>query len=93
MVPFLALFQSLGVAEILLILLVVVLLFGTAKIPEMARNLGRAKSEFKRGEQEGLSALERDKEEETVRRRARELGIATEGKSLEELRAEVARRA
>jgi sec-independent protein translocase protein TatA len=37
---------DLGPAELLIILLVVLLLFGGAKLPELARSLGRAKQEF-----------------------------------------------
>jgi sec-independent protein translocase protein TatA len=47
------LFETLGVAEILLILAVVLLLFGAKKLPEMARSLGRSSNEFKRGLREG----------------------------------------
>jgi sec-independent protein translocase protein TatA len=39
----------LGTTEILLIVLVLVLLFGARKIPELARGLGRGISEFKQG--------------------------------------------
>lgn len=35
--------------EVLIILLVVVLLFGGKKIPELARSLGRSMKEFKKG--------------------------------------------
>lgn len=35
--------------ELLIILFVVVLLFGGAKLPKLARSLGRAQSEFKQG--------------------------------------------
>ena len=38
-----------GLQEILLILLILVILFGGRKIPELARGLGRGISEFKRG--------------------------------------------
>jgi sec-independent protein translocase protein TatA len=38
-----------GLQEILLILLILVILFGGRKIPELARGLGRGVSEFKRG--------------------------------------------
>ena len=92
MLHVLALFESLGITEILLILLVVLLLFGSTKIPEMARNLGKAKSEFKRGEREGMAELEKQEEEDQLKRRARELGIATEGKSADELRRDIAAR-
>lgn len=89
---YLALFEGIGVTEILLIGLIVLLLFGATKIPEMARNMGKAKAEFKRGEREGLADLERQEDEEQLRRKARELGISTEGKSSDELRREVAAR-
>lgn len=35
--------------ELLIILFVIVLLFGGAKLPKLARSLGRAQSEFKQG--------------------------------------------
>ena len=44
-----ALFGSLGMPEILLILAIVVLLFGASRIPEVARSLGRGVDEFKKG--------------------------------------------
>ncbi len=40
---------SIGPPEILVIVLIVAFLFGAKKIPELARSLGRAQSEFKRG--------------------------------------------
>ena len=43
------LFGPLGTGEILIIVLVLVLLFGAKKIPEVARGLGRGISEFKEG--------------------------------------------
>jgi sec-independent protein translocase protein TatA len=43
-----------GNTELLVVLALVVLLFGANKLPELARSLGRAKVEFKRGmEDEG----------------------------------------
>lgn len=48
--------SRLGPGEILLIFLVIVLLFGARRIPEIARSLGRSLSEFKKGQQEGASA-------------------------------------
>ncbi len=44
-------------SEILLILLVVLLLFGGKKIPELARSLGKSIGEFKRGQNEGQQAV------------------------------------
>jgi len=43
------LFGNLGTTEILLIVLVLVLLFGARRIPELARGLGRGVQEFKSG--------------------------------------------
>lgn len=40
--------MSLGITEILLILVVIVLLFGGKRIPEIARALGRASYEYKK---------------------------------------------
>lgn len=39
--------------ELLIILFVIVLLFGGAKLPKLARSLGRAQTEFKQGLLEG----------------------------------------
>lgn len=41
-------FQSIGLTEWLLIILVVVLLFGGKKIPELFKGLGEAVREFKK---------------------------------------------
>ena len=45
----------LGWVEILLIVLVVLLLFGGRKIPELMRGLGRGVKEFKEGVKDGES--------------------------------------
>jgi sec-independent protein translocase protein TatA len=42
---------NLGVTEILLILVVVVLLFGGRKIPEMMKGIGEGMKEFKKASQ------------------------------------------
>jgi len=42
--------------ELLIILLVVLVLFGGAKLPKLARSMGQAQSEFKRGLREGADA-------------------------------------
>jgi len=44
---------GIGATEWLLIILVLILLFGAKKIPEIARGLGKSVSEFKRGVREG----------------------------------------
>jgi sec-independent protein translocase protein TatA len=47
--PPLALFQNLGAGEIILILAVLLLLFGSSKLPKLARSLGSSMTEFKKG--------------------------------------------
>ena len=44
---------GLGTPELLIVLLVVLVIFGGAKLPQLARSLGQAKNEFKRGEEDG----------------------------------------
>jgi sec-independent protein translocase protein TatA len=44
---------GMGAPELLIILLIVVLLFGAAKIPELGRSIGAGLSNFKRGLKEG----------------------------------------
>ena len=46
-------FGSLGLPELLVIFLVVLLVFGAGRLPEVGRSLGKAISEFKKGMQEG----------------------------------------
>lgn len=56
-----------GVTEILLILLVVVLLFGGRKIPELMKGIGQGMKEFKkasRSEDEGDKTSAEHKDEE-----------------------------
>lgn len=44
---------SLGTGELIVILLIVLLVFGGAKLPKLARSLGEAQREFKQGLAEG----------------------------------------
>lgn len=44
-----------GYGELLLLLLVVLLLFGARKLPELARALGKSIGEFKKGKDEGAT--------------------------------------
>ena len=45
--------MNLGPTELIIVLLVVLVLFGGAKIPKLARSLGQAQKEFKSGLDEG----------------------------------------
>ena len=58
---------NLGATEILLILLVVVLLFGGRKIPELMKGIGQGMKEFKKAsrlddDSEKMSAEDKEKE-------------------------------
>jgi sec-independent protein translocase protein TatA len=43
--------MDLGAPELLIILVVILLLFGGAKLPKLARSLGEAQKEFRKGQQ------------------------------------------
>ena len=44
---------SLGTGELIIILVILLVLFGGAKLPKLARSLGQAQREFKDGMAEG----------------------------------------
>lgn len=46
--------------EIWIIVLLVVVLFGGSRLPKIARNLGKAQSELKKGLAEGLADSQKD---------------------------------
>jgi sec-independent protein translocase protein TatA len=54
---------GLGAQELLLILLIILLLFGARKIPEIARGLGKSVAEFKKGARELEDELKREEPE------------------------------
>jgi sec-independent protein translocase protein TatA len=56
-------FGGIGAQEILLILLIIILLFGARKIPEIARGLGRSVSEFKKGVREVDEEIKKEEPE------------------------------
>ncbi len=45
--------MNLGAPELIIILIVVLLVFGGSQLPKLARSLGKAQQEFKRGVEEG----------------------------------------
>lgn len=47
---------GLGYQELMIILVIVLLLFGAQKLPELARGLGKSVSEFKKGQSEEEAA-------------------------------------
>ena len=56
-------FSRFGWQEIVLVLVVLLLLFGAKKIPEIARSLGKSLNEFKKGQQEADSSEAEKKDE------------------------------
>lgn len=53
---------SLGAPELLIVLVVILVLFGGAKLPKLARSLGQAQKEFKDGVNEGMADGETENE-------------------------------
>ena len=51
-------FGRIGGPEILLLVLIVLLLFGAARLPRLARSLREARDEFQKGSTEGEKAQE-----------------------------------
>ena len=58
-------FGNIGWQEILLILIIVLILFGASRIPELMRAMGKGVKEFKKG----LSDSEEEKEEKEKKKK------------------------
>jgi sec-independent protein translocase protein TatA len=61
----LIMFLNLGATELILIILVVLLLFGAKKIPELARGMGRGIREFKDASREIKREIESEPSDPT----------------------------
>ena len=82
----LAFLGPIGGPEMIMIFVVILLLFGAKKLPELARGIGKSMGEFKKARE--------DFEYEITRAEAdgrRNATTKTEGKSKEELEAEIAK--
>jgi sec-independent protein translocase protein TatA len=64
----LAFIRNIGGPEVLIILVVVLLLFGAAKLPQLARSLGASAKEFRKGVEEGTQDDESSTEDSSRRR-------------------------
>src|SRR5512146_2869820 len=90
---------GMGSAEILLVFVVIVLLFGASKLPDLARSMGRSMGEFKRGQYEVEKELQAAKSagpapgyEGALTRTqsmAKKMGIDIAGKTDDQLLAEM----
>ncbi len=49
----------LGQTELLIVFLIILILFGSSKLPELARSMGQAKSEYKKGSAEGDEEIQK----------------------------------
>ena len=86
-----------GTNEIIMIFGVVVILFGAAKLPELARSMGSSVGEFKKAQKESeksLKEFEKSLTEPTltktkVQETAEKLGINIKGKTDEQLLEEI----
>jgi sec-independent protein translocase protein TatA len=53
--------MNLGPTELIIILVIVLVLFGSTRLPKLARSMGQASKEFKKGVNEGDKDEEGDK--------------------------------
>ncbi len=77
----LAFIGNFGTGEILVILLIVLLVFGAKRIPELARSLGRASREFKEGRDGLLNELEKEPANKETAQKSIESGKNESGKN------------
>ena len=56
---------NIGLAELVVLLVVILILFGPGKLPEVGKALGKAVGEFRRGIREGLDDKEISKSDST----------------------------
>jgi sec-independent protein translocase protein TatA len=65
-------FGSVGMPELLIILVIALIIFGPRKLPELGRSLGKSINEFKKASNELRSTLEEEiRVEETKEQRAK----------------------
>ena len=60
-------FMGVGSTELMVILIIMVLLFGSSKLPKLARSMGKSATEFKkglRGDEDGGSSPSDDDEDD-----------------------------
>jgi len=61
-----AFIRNIGGPELIVILVVVLLLFGAAKLPSLARSIGASAKEFRKGVEEGVDETADDQEDSAV---------------------------
>jgi sec-independent protein translocase protein TatA len=70
-------FGSIGMPELVIILVIALIIFGPRKLPELGRSLGRSINEFKKASNELRSTLEDEIRVEETRERTTAAASAT----------------
>ena len=70
-------FGSIGMPELIIILVIALIIFGPRKLPELGRSLGRSINEFKKASNELRSTLEEEIRIEDQKERAQATASAT----------------
>ena len=70
-------FGSIGMPELIIILVIALIIFGPRKLPELGRSLGKSIGEFKRASNELRSTLEEEIRIEEQRERTTTTAAAT----------------
>ena len=84
-----------GYQEIIILVGLALVLFGPNKLPELARAMGKATTEYKKGIKEAKQSIFQDEadnfstEDKQIITAAKELGIPTEGRSIEEIASDI----
>ena len=61
---------NIGLAELVVLLVVILILFGPGKLPEVGKALGKAVGEFRRGIREGLDEKDASKADSAASKNA-----------------------
>lgn len=81
-----------GWPELTLIILIILLLFGPSKLPQLAKSVGETMKELRKASSEGTAEAKKTLEEgeQLMVDAAKKLGIETEGKTAKQLAEEAA---
>ena len=78
-------FGSIGMPELIIILVIALIIFGPRKLPELGKSLGRSLNEFKRASQDLQNTLEQEikleEQKDQARTRPEQSGTAETGDS------------